>query len=248
MTEVIFNIDGRRDSQIFIENLQKTSSKELDNLMNQYGIGKKSSWHRFIRSAYNHPITWWIGLIQIQMQIGVWGFSRKTQAQTTANQLAQIINLAKNNANKDIVYRIFVFNLKHRKADVLGRLAGGVFTNYATSGGSIGKKILPRSAKISVTLSNFLLSSYGAAIKSIIENGRTIEDIIQSILTGQRNESSTYPDASNHELSEEEIGIYSKLEAVLAEIAALTQISPPPVPISEFCIRPENIDLKGLCK
>lgn len=39
-----------------------------------------------------------------------------------------------------------------------------------------------------------------------------------------------------------------RAEDSLIETNALTKLSPAPVPISEFCLRPENLDLKGLCK
>lgn len=54
----------------------------------------------------------------------------------------------------------------------------------------------------------------------------------------------TYPAASYEKESE----IYDKAGYTLTEMSALTTLSPSPVPTSEFCLRPENMDLKGLCK
>jgi hypothetical protein len=35
---------------------------------------------------------------------------------------------------------------------------------------------------------------------------------------------------------------------VLAEMDGLTKLSPSPISVKEFFLKPENIDLKGLCK
>lgn len=248
MTSIKLDIQGKKDAQIFVENLQNASPDEVDKLIDSYKLGAEPAWHRFIKGAYNHPITWWIGLLQIQMQLGMWGHTRKVHAQITANQLAQTLNLAKDNVNKDILYKILVYNLKYRKADILGRFAGGAFTNYASTGGRAGNKNLPKNAKRVINLSNFVLASYGASIKSVGTGHKKMEHVIQSILTGQPNGPSPYPSVSGYKLSKKESEIYDKAEDFLAEMNVLTTLSPVPIPISEFCLRPENIDLKGLCK
>ncbi|MEZ7277611.1 hypothetical protein [Pseudoalteromonas sp. 68 DY56-GL68] len=248
MTNIRLDVQGKRDAQIFVENLQKADPKEVERLINSYKYGNEPAWHRFIKGAYNHPITWWIGLLQIQMQLGILGHSRKVQAQIAANQLAQILNLAKDSVSKDILYDVLVYNLKNRKADILGRFAGGTFTNYASTGGRIGNKKLPKNANRVISLSNFTLASYGAAIKSVVTGHKKIEHVIQSILTGRPNGPTPYPSISGYKLSKEELELLKKAENSLIEMNALTDLSPAPVPVSEFCLRPENIDLKGLCK
>lgn len=248
MTNIRLDVQGKRDAQIFVENLQNSDPGEVDKLINSYKLGNEPSWHRFIKGAYNHPITWWIGLLQIQMQMGMWGRARQGQAQLAANQLAQILNLAKENVSNDILYKVLVYNLKHRKADILGRFAGGAFTNYASTGGRAGNRKLPKNSKRVISLSNFVLASYGASIKSVATGHNKIEHVIQSILTGRPSGPSPYPSISGEKLSKEQSEIYDKMKNSLIEINALTKISPAPVPMSEFCLRPENIDLKGLCK
>lgn len=248
MPHMTLDIQAKRDAQIFLENLQKSDAGEIDKLIDSYRFGNEPAWHRFTKGAYNHPITWWIGLLQIQMQLGIWGHTRKSQAQIAANQLSQTLNLATDNANKDILYRVLVYNLKYRKADILGRLAGGAFTNYASTGGKIGNRSLPKNVSRTVSLSIFLLASYGASIKAVATGQNKIEHVIQSILTGHPSGPTPYPSTLDHKLSEEEIGIYNKVEDSLIEINALTAISSAPTPIAEFCLRPENINIKGLCK
>jgi len=162
MNNIKLDVQGKRDAQIFVENLQNADPGEVDKLISSYKLGNEPAWHRFIKGAYNHPITWWIGLLQIQMQLGMWGHTRKVQAEIVANQLAQTLNRAKDNVSKDILYKALIYNLKYRKADILGRFAGGAFTNYASTGGRAGNKKLPKNSKRVISLSNFVLASYGA--------------------------------------------------------------------------------------
>ena len=248
MTSIKLDAQGKKDAQIFVENLQNADPDEVEKLIKSYAQGDEPAWHRFIKGAYNHPITWWIGLLQIQMQLGMWGHTREVQAQLAVNQLAKTLNKVQENVNKDILYKALVYNLKYRKADILGRFAGGAFTNYASSGGMVGNKKLPKNTKRVIGLSNFVLASYGAAIKSVITGHKKIEQVIQSILTGQPYGPSPYPSIADNKLSAHESKIYDKAENSLIEIHALTTLSPAPVPIAEFCLRPENINIKGLCK
>lgn len=200
MTNIKLDIQGKRDAQIFVENLQSAGPVEVDKLISSYKLGNEPAWRRFIKGAYNHPITWWIGLLQLQMQLGMWGHTRKAQAQFAANQLAQTLNFAKDNASKEILYRVVVYNLKHRKADVLGRFAGGAFTNYASTGGKAGNKKLPKNGKRTISITNFVLASYGASIKSVATGHKKIEHVVQSILTGGPNGPTPYPNISGRKL------------------------------------------------
>jgi len=40
----------------------------------------------------------------------------------------------------------------------------------------------------------------------------------------------------------------AKVEQLLGKVMALAQLSTCPVPIREFCSRPENVSLKGVCR
>ena len=51
-----------------------------------------------------------------------------------------------------------------------------------------------------------------------------------------------------YNLPKKELEIYGKAEDALAEMDGLTKLSPAPISVKEFCLKPENIDLKGLCK
>lgn len=248
MTDIQLEIHGKRDSETFLLHLQNTSPEEIDKLVNSYQTGNDPGWHRFIKGAYNHPITWWIGLFQLQLQLGVWGSARKSQAQIRANALAKIFEVILNDGNADLLYRVLAYNLEHRKADILGRFAGGTFTNYASTGGKLGNKHISKLTRSTVSVTNFILASYGASIKAIASGHRSAEAVVQSFLTGDPRGPSVYPNANRDNLTKAELELFEKAEGALVEMNSLTQLSPGPVPISKFCIRPENIDLKGLCK
>ncbi|BBA32509.1 hypothetical protein sS8_0544 [Methylocaldum marinum] len=81
------------------------------------------------------------------------------------------------------------------------------------------------------------------------EEHKTPEAIIQSVLTGRPEHlPNGYRSDSSKPLSDEEGELLKNLKSALGEVTSLTQVELDPVPIKEFCSRPENINLKGLCK
>lgn len=251
MTSLNLGINEKKDSQILIENLQELSQSEVDNFILNFVNSNEPGWQRFIKGAYNHPLTWWVGIFQLQMQMGLWGHQRRASANIRANMLWQVTKSLREVPNKKsshILGSIIKYNIKYRKSDISGRLVGGAFTNYASTGGRLGKSIGGK-IKYPINLTNFMLASYGAAIKSIATGNKSLESVIQSVLTGRpetlpvgilKNMSMSY--------SKEELKLLSSSEIALAEVMSLSRSSPAPVPIKEFCLRPENINLDGLCK
>lgn len=256
MTQLNLDITSKQDIDKFIKNTQSLNQQELDNFKNNFAQGNKAAWQRFIVGAYNHPLTWWIGIIQLQMQVGLWGHKYKSIAAIRANMLWQItaplrkeVKGGLHGDSMPIITTIVKYNIKHRKADILGRLTGGAFTNYASTGGRMGNKALPNSAKVVRTVTNLGLASYGAAIQAVVKGHKNIEAIIQSILTGQPEQ--LPPNIKNMgdlPLNEEEQKYQAAIESALLEITRLTQVSPGPIPIREFCQKKENMQLKGICK
>lgn len=139
MSQLNLNIHDKQEIDKFIRNVQSQNQRELDIFKDNFAQGNKASWHRFLVGAYNHPLTWWIGIIQLQMQMDLWGHKYKSIAAIRANMLWQITaplrKEVENGLHGDsmpIITTIVKYNIKHRKADILGRLAGGAFTNYAS--------------------------------------------------------------------------------------------------------------------
>ncbi len=256
MTSLNLNIVEKRDIQIFLGNIQNSKQHEINNFAINFARGNETAWHRFIKGAYNHPITWWIGIIQLQMQMGIWGFQEKSRAQTRASLLWQVSKPIRDELaglagdNSTPILEAFVkYNLKHRKADIIGRFTGGIFTNYASTGGRFGNKRLPSNAKKVRTITNLGIASYGAAIKAIAQGMNTYQAVIQSILTGRPEQISIEIQTSiQNSLSSEEIDLLGSITVSVSEAFPLAQMSPPPVPVKEFCLRPENINLKEICR
>lgn len=262
MSSINFGIKEKNDVQAFVENLQ-ANPRELTGFTMTFAHGNEAAWHRFLKGAYNHPITWWIGIFQLQMQMGIWGHQHRSVASTRASVLWQISEPLRNEASgllhggdMPMLSAIIRYNMKYRKADIAGRLAGGTFTNYASTGGRLGNKILAKAGKatrISVKgirmFTNFGFASYGAAIKALAQGHKTLEAIIQSILTGRPEHlPANYRSDSETALTQEEQELLEKLEMALSEVMSLSQVAPDPIPIKEFCSRPENINLKGVCR
>lgn len=218
--------------------------------------GDEASWRRFIKGAYNHPITWWIGIFQLTMQMGIWGFRYRSMASTRASTLWQLSEPLRDEVSgllkgedMPLLSDIVRYNLKYRKADIIGRFTGGTFTDFASTGGRFGAKRLSKTEKRIRGYTNFGIASYGAAIKALAEEHKTLEAIIQSVLTGcPEHLPNGYRSDNSKPLSDEEGELLKNLESALGEVTSLTQVELDPVPIKEFCSRPENINLKGLCK
>lgn len=262
MPPLYLSVAEKKDAQTLVESLQKAGPGDLSRFTMTFLHGNEAAWYRFIKGTYNHPITWWIGIFQLQMQMGIWGPRLRSAASARASTLWQISAPLRDEAqgrikgdNAPLLSAIVRYNLKHRKADIIGRLLGGTFTNYASTGGRLGRKHLANAGKtgtvikVTAAFTNFGIASYGAAIKAVGEGAKTVEAVIQSILTGRAEHlPQNYRSHSDAPASNEEGALLENLEAALAETMALTQAIPGPVPIKEFCARPENINLKGLCK
>lgn len=248
MASLDLGSNEKRDSQIFIENLQELSQKEIDDFVLKFANSEEPAWHRFVKGAYNHPVTWWIGIFQLQMQMGLWGHKRKMAANLRANALWNTTKPLRTHQGTEVLGKVIRYNLKYRKADIAGRLAGGAFTNYASMGGRSGRNI-SKNIKYPVNLANFILASYGAAIKAMANGHRNLESVIQSILTGRPETLPIHLLLKFEQVwSKEELKLLHSSEIALSEVMALSQLSPAPVPIKEFCQRPENIKLEKLCK
>lgn len=256
MSQLNLDIRSKQNIDKFIQQTKTVNPQQLDQFKDNFAHGNKAAWQRFLVGAYNHPLTWWIGIIQLQMQMGLWGFKYKSVAAIRANKLRQItaplrkeIKGGLNGEPMPIITNIIKYNIKHRKADILGRFTGGAFTNYASTGGRMGNKALPTSAKAVRTVTNLGLASYGAAIQAVVKGHNNLEAVIQSILTGRPEQLPANIKTMNDiPLTKEEERYQEAIESALLEISKLTQLSPGPIPIKEFCQKKENMNLKGICK
>lgn len=262
MSSLYLSSTEKDDVQIFVENLQ-ADSRTLDGFSTTFMHGNEAAWYRFIKGTYNHPLTWWIGIFQLLIQMGVWGHRHQAAASMRANHLWQISEPLRQEVENGLkgqdvplLSAIVRYNLKHRKSDIAGRLLGGAFTNYATTGGRLGNKALAnagkaarRTIKVTAAFTNFGIASYGAAIKALAQGHKSLEAIIQSVLTGRPEHlPAGYRSDNGAAHTTDEQKLLENLEAALSEVMSLTQATSGPVPIKEFCSRPENIDLKGVCR
>ncbi|TCI02204.1 hypothetical protein EZV61_14810 [Corallincola luteus] len=236
--------------------LSEASAEKSNELMAMLAAGREPAWLRFTKGVYNHPITWWVGIFQLQMQLGVWGHQWQSKAAVRANLLAQLQNPLKREFKQlshgdisPVISLLVRYNLKYRKADIAGRLLGAQFTNYASTGGAIGQRYVKGKAKAAVSGVNFAISTYGAAIAAIASGITDLESVLQSVLTGRPEIApSNYRSSVVITVSDEERQVVANLNLALVDALEYTTVTSAPVPIKEFCRRPENVNLKGLCK
>lgn len=192
MSKIQLDLMDKKHIQVFFDNTQKISNHELKVFKSQFAYGNQASWHRFIVGAYNHPLTWWIGIIQLQMQLGIWGHHQQSIATLRANILWQLTEPLRNElaeipkgGKAPILSAVVKYNLKYHKSDMLVRLFGGAFTNYASILGRFGNKRLSKTKKRVRTITNFGLASYGTSIQAIVKGHKSTSAILQSIITGR---------------------------------------------------------------
>lgn len=244
------------DKQAIERFMVKASSDQKNGsviTLESLAMNDSPAWMRYADGIYNHPKTWWIGIIQVQMVMGIWGHQRRAQAMIRQNHLARILHAMLDEKNKKVTEELVVkslkFNLKYRKADMAGRLHGGLFTNYASMGGRKGQS-LPRGLKWSGRITNFTLASFGATIQSIVKGNPYSDAILNSIISGKP-ERLPIEGLNNNLNTQESNNIQAMQPVVIGElysVDAINQVVPKAVPLQEFCARPENINLKGLCQ
>lgn len=227
--------------------------RQREDFARRFTDGQHPAWRRYIDGIYNHPKTWWIGIIQTQMVLGVWGARRKAEASIRQAALAQVLHQLTAPENREqsdtLIIEAVRFNLQYRKADIIGRFHGGLFTNYASMGGRRGAAATGRGLKWAGRITNLTVASFAAAIGAIAANRKTAEDILNAIITGKTEALPARYNALAQQASAESTGEIEHI--VLGEVHgvdALNRVSPSPVPIREFCGRPENVDLTSICR
>ncbi|MCM2438414.1 hypothetical protein HGO34_01625 [Agrobacterium vitis] len=152
----------------------------------------------FLKGVYSHPRDWWVGIIWCLMSLGAFGAEAKENADGWGRNLETILILAKNNPT--LAARMLVIYLKHKamnEPEFYGRIAGGMFTNYASTGGRLGRRILPTTVKLGSSAANFVLATTGAMILSIKYGGKDIISALDAAITGDYS-----PDVSNEQYKE----------------------------------------------
>jgi len=253
MTTLNFDSADKQKIEEVINEISNVPEYERDAFLEKFSHGRAPAWQRFVKAGYNQPITWWIGVIQCQMQMGIWGQRYKGNAQVTASLFNQITKPVQDEliglafgGDAPITKAAFSVCKKHFKADMSGRFAAGFFTNYVSTGGRFGKGALSKTSRTLMAITNFAVAGYGAAIQAIANGMTTKEAVIQSMLIGKA--SNVLRSDPGEDLSEEDAVMFEKFCAVCPEIFNLAHIAPGPVPISEFCLRPENVNLRGVCR
>lgn len=169
-----------------------------------------------------------------------------------ARVLSELLAEENRERSLEISLKAVRFNLKYRKADIMGRVHGGVFTNYSSTLGRFGGRRLSGrpSVTIPVSATSLLLATFGAAIQSIALGYETQDHIINAMITGRAEELPEGYRFASRMTGEQALDqeVAAGVKAGLYGVDALNDIAPGPVPIREFCQRQENVNLKGLCK
>jgi len=85
---VLSNYD-KESVEKFLQKASKEDPNKIDDAMRNFGAQQHPSWRRYIDGVYSHPLTWWTGIIQIQMVMGLWGPTFTIR--TTKTQRCQVV-------------------------------------------------------------------------------------------------------------------------------------------------------------
>lgn len=255
MTPIKLDFTDKQEMQKVVEGLEAARDQDVDWFLEQLPRGNRSALSRFIGGAYNHPVTWWIGVFQLQMQMGIWGHRWQSAASVRANELWIATKPLHPQAGEAVgrhgmaaLSAVVRYNLKHRKAEMLGRFTGGQFTNYASTGGRYGARRMGTRAKLVRAPTNFALATYGSMIQALANGHKRLESLLQAALTGHASDFPTSYRATSQQEHPEEASKAAKLHGLVLEVTELTRVTPRPVSIKDFCARPENMKLRGVCR
>lgn len=90
MSKLRFGASDKQRIEEVINEITNVPEYERDAFLEKFAQGRGPAWKRFVKAAYNQPITWWIGVIQCQMQMGIWGQRHKGNALARASLFSQI--------------------------------------------------------------------------------------------------------------------------------------------------------------
>jgi len=172
----------------------------------------------FARGAYSFPLDWWVAIHWANGLNGLYGPSRREEARRIGRTLDVMFSMAVSAAPvtfkissvvmkyiisseftghvpldkvlKRIDRKQFVLGSANVAAGFAGRQAGGLFTNYAASGGRAGARRAPRGTKLKKAgkVGNAGLASIGSLIKlAAMTRGSnvTVVDMVVALLSGQ---------------------------------------------------------------
>ncbi|MGH1441277.1 MAG: hypothetical protein ACRBBR_14265 [Cellvibrionaceae bacterium] len=145
------------------------------------------AWLRFLKGAYDMPITWWTGIIHSTMLAGIWGSNYKSAAQVNQKRLDYALEKFDSHPDQQKIINTCLAVAWYNKEYFVGRFAGGMFVTKVTN--SLLKRI-PFLKKYTLAIAgtsfafNFSISSFGAALISVASGYSSTHDVIYSIITG----------------------------------------------------------------
>jgi hypothetical protein len=139
---------------------------------------------RLMQGAYSYPRDWWCGIFYCCMQAGVFGEDGKSRSDPWRRDLETILDFIVKQPR--LAVRLLGAYTKHqaRSPEFYGRLGGGVFTSYASTGGRLGRRMINGPTKVGAGVANFILANTGAAVLTVKYGGKDVASVFTAMLTG----------------------------------------------------------------
>lgn len=170
-----------------VEELLTKPPKNIDIDLIYTNKDREPAWLRFLKGAYEMPITWWVGIIHSTMLTGSWGNDYKSAAQINQQRLDLALEKFNSHPDQQKIIRVCTAVAIYNKAYISGRFSGGMLVSKTTN--TLFKKI-PAIKQYTLAIGatsfalNFSISSFGAALMTIASGYRSTHDVVYSILTG----------------------------------------------------------------
>ncbi|MBX2808899.1 MAG: hypothetical protein KTR20_09750 [Cellvibrionaceae bacterium] len=145
------------------------------------------AWFRFLKGAYDMPITWWTGIIHCTMLSGIWGDKYKSAAQINQQRLDLALEKLASHPDRTKILLTAASVASYNRVYLTGRLAGGTFVTYAINKLLSFAKFIQKYSKVIAAGQfgfNLSMSSFGAALIAVASGYNSTHDVVYSIVTG----------------------------------------------------------------
>lgn len=193
---------------------------------------RKPAWLRFLKGAYDMPVTWWIGIIHCTMLAGIWGNKYKSAAQINQQRLDLALEKLASHPDKVKIRNTCATVAWYNKQYIAGRFFAGFLVSRTINKFLSRFKFLKKymlTTGIGLFGFNLSISSFGAALIAVGSGYNTTHDVVYSIITGTAQRfppSKTVINLGIEELKEKAKDEINDPEELIVLIEALNDIQP----------------------
>ncbi|WP_096085409.1 hypothetical protein [Agaribacterium haliotis] len=229
------NAQDKREIQDFLQQLTQLSGSARQSFLIHFASTNDATWQQHLRNQ-RRPIYWWIGIVQMQMQMGIWGRAYKACADARAHMLRELCDflvereLGDSQLGSPLLLAQLRYNLKHFRHDCMRGLLASHCQASSMSDSEVENQLA--------------ISSYGAAIRCISRGHTSYQAIVQSLINSRPEQAPVWlPQASYAAKPGEEAGLASTLQNAINAAISYSDLRQAPRALYQFCSSPALLAL-----